>query len=157
MQTANGEGLSVPQKPRRKLVHSKNSPRLSKECMHVQSLSHSQLFVTPPDCSLPGSSVHGIFQARLLKWVAISSSRRSSWPRDWTHVSSVFCVSRRIEPRSPTLQADSLPAEPPGKPKNTGVGHPFSSGSSWPRNRTRVSCTAGGFFTTEPSGKLRIL
>ena len=39
------------------------------------------------DCSLPGSSVHGIFQARILEWVAISSSRGSSWPRDWTWVS----------------------------------------------------------------------
>ena len=38
----------------------------------------------PMDGSLPGSSVHGIFQARVLKWVAISFSRGSSWPRDWT-------------------------------------------------------------------------
>ena len=40
------------------------------------------------DCSLQGFSVHGIFQARVLEWVAISFSRRSSWPRDWTQVSS---------------------------------------------------------------------
>ena len=39
------------------------------------------------DCSLPGSSVHGIFQARILEWVAISFSRGSSWPRDQTQVS----------------------------------------------------------------------
>ena len=38
------------------------------------------------DCSLPGSSVHGIFQARILEWVAISFSRRSSQLRDWTWV-----------------------------------------------------------------------
>ena len=36
----------------------------------------------PMDCSLPGSSVYGIFQARILEWVAISFSRRSSQPRD---------------------------------------------------------------------------
>ena len=36
------------------------------------------------DCSPPGSSVHGILQARILEWVAISFSRGSSWPRDWT-------------------------------------------------------------------------
>ena len=36
------------------------------------------------DCNLPASSIHGIFQARMLEWVAISFSRRSSWPRDWT-------------------------------------------------------------------------
>ena len=41
------------------------------------------------DCSLPGSSVHGIFQARTLEWVAISFSRRSSQPRDWTQVSRI--------------------------------------------------------------------
>ena len=39
------------------------------------------------DCSLPGTSVHGILQARVLEWVAISSCRGSSWPRDWTRVS----------------------------------------------------------------------
>ena len=43
----------------------------------------------PMDCSLPGSSIHGIFQARILEWVAISFSRRSSWPRDWTRVSCI--------------------------------------------------------------------
>ena len=41
----------------------------------------------PVDCSLPGSSVHGVFQARVLEWVAISFSRGSSWPRDRTRVS----------------------------------------------------------------------
>ena len=43
----------------------------------------------PMDCSLPGSSVHGTFQARILEWVAISFSRRSSQPRDRTQVSRV--------------------------------------------------------------------
>ena len=43
----------------------------------------------PMDRSSPGFSVHGIFQARILEWVAISFSRRSSWPRDWTQVSRV--------------------------------------------------------------------
>ena len=36
------------------------------------------------DCSLPGSTIHGVFQARILEWAAISFSRRASWPRDWT-------------------------------------------------------------------------
>ena len=50
-----------------------------------------------------------------------------------------------IEPRSPTVQADSLPA----KPVNTGVGsHPFSRGSYRPSNRIRVSCISGIFFTS---------
>ena len=46
------------------------------------------------DCRLPGSSIHGIFQARVLEWVAISFSRGSSWPRDWTRVSCT--VGRRF-------------------------------------------------------------
>ena len=48
----------------------------------------------PMDCSPPGSSVHGIFQARVLEWVAISFSRGSSQPRDWTRVSPT--VGRRF-------------------------------------------------------------
>ena len=53
---------------------------------HVKSLSHIWL-CDPMDYSLPGSSVHGIFQARVLEWVAISFSRGSSQPRVWTWVS----------------------------------------------------------------------
>ena len=53
-----------------------------------QSLSHVQLFATH-DCSLPGSSVHGILQARTLEWVAILFSRASSWSRDWIRVSYI--------------------------------------------------------------------
>ena len=64
----------------------------------VQSLSRVRLFCSPMDCSLPGSSVHGVSQARILEQVAIS----------------------------------------------------FSRGSSQLRDRTWVSCLAGGFFTTEP-------
>ena len=64
----------------------------------VKSLSRILLFVTPwivfmdslwPH-ELPGFSVHGIFQARILEWVAISFSGRSSWPRDWTQVSRII-------------------------------------------------------------------
>ena len=62
----------------------------------------------PMDCSPPGSSICGILQVRILEWVAISFSRGFPNPG--------------IEPRSPTLQTDSLPAESQGKPKNTGVG-----------------------------------
>ena len=54
------------------------------------------------DFSLPGSSVHGVLQAKLLEWVAIFSSRGSSWPRDWTQVS---CTTGGF-----------LLSEPPGKP-----------------------------------------
>ena len=50
----------------------------------------------PMDCSLPGSSVHGILQARILEWIAISFSRGSSWPRDQTLVSCISCIGRWI-------------------------------------------------------------
>ena len=51
----------------------------------------------PMDCRfLPGFFVHGIFQARILEWVAISSSKWSSWLRDRTWVSGVSCIGRQI-------------------------------------------------------------
>ena len=50
----------------------------------------------PMDYSPPGFSVHGIFQARILGWVVISFSRRSSQPRDQTHVSCISCIGRWI-------------------------------------------------------------
>ena len=68
--------------------------------MHAKSLQSCPTLCNPMDCNPPGSSVHGILQARKLEWVAI----------------------------------------------------PFSRGSSRPRDRTRVSCLAGGFFAAEPPG-----
>ena len=61
----------------------------------------------PLDCSLPGSSVHGISQARILEWVAISSSKGSSHPRDRTHVSYIFCTDSQVlyPSDSPTWEA----------------------------------------------------
>ena len=47
------------------------------------------------DCSPPGPSIHGTFQARILEWVAISYSRGSSRPRDQTHDSYVSCTGRQ--------------------------------------------------------------
>ena len=60
-----------------------------------------QLFPTlcdPMDCSLLGSSVHGIIQARILEWVAMPSSRGSSGPRDWSYIS---CAGRFFTATSP--------------------------------------------------------
>ena len=62
----------------------------------------------PTLCNPMDHADHGILQARILEWVAVPFSRGSSQPG--------------IEPRSPALQAVSLPAEPPGKPRDTGVG-----------------------------------
>ena len=99
------------------------------------------------DGTLLGSSVHGILQIRILEWVAMPFSRGSSQPRDQTQVS---CIAGRFftiwatreaqeywsgqpipspghlldpgsEPWSPALQADSSPAERPGKPYNSTI------------------------------------
>ena len=78
------------------------------QCMKVKSESEvaqsCPILSDPMDCSLRDSSIHGIFQAKVLEWGATAFSRGSSQPRDRT------------------LQADSLSAEPPEKPKNTGMG-----------------------------------
>ena len=58
----------------------------------------------PVDCSPPGSSVHGILQARMLERVAMPSSRGSSHPRDGTCISHVSLIGRQL-----------LPLAPPGK------------------------------------------
>ena len=71
----------------------------------VYALSYVDSFCDPMDCSQPGSSIHGISQTRIQKWVAIS----------------------------------------------------FSRGSSQHKDRTCISCLAGGFFITEPPGKPMVL
>ena len=68
---------------------------------------HSCLTLCGPlDCRLPGSFVHGIFQARILDWVAIFSPREFSGPRDRTHISCISCIAGRF-----------FTTEPPGKPQ----------------------------------------
>ena len=65
--------------------------------VHVSVLSRVWLFCDPMDCSPPVSSVHGILQARILEWVAISFSRGSSQTRDSTHSSCrISCIGRWI-------------------------------------------------------------
>ena len=132
-------------------------------CMCSVTWVMSNLF-DPMDCSRPGSSIHGLLQARILEWIVIPSSRISSRPRD----------------RTPYFlhllhwQVGSLPPAPPGKVKVKvtqscpilcdpmdwtlhrilqarilkWVTFPFSRGSSQPRDQTQVSRIAGRFFTT---------
>ena len=64
-------------------------------CIHAQSLSHVRVFVTV-DYSPSGSSVHGISQAGILEWVAISYSRGSSRARYRTYISCVSCIGSQI-------------------------------------------------------------
>ena len=73
------------------------TPKLKKcllltEVCVLSHLSHVWFFATSWTSS-PGFSVHGIFQARILEWVAISSCRESSWPRDLTCVSYGSCIA----------------------------------------------------------------
>ena len=84
-------------------------------------------------CDSMGYTVYRILQARILEWVDSTS------PGDFPNPA--------IEPKSPELRMDSLPSEPKGKPKNTGVGGlSLLQWSSRPRNPARVSCIAGGLF-----------
>ena len=124
----------------------------------------------PVNCSLPSSSVHGILQARILEWVTTSFSRGSSRPRDGMQV---FCIAgwrftlwatRQLDAcileesdvaqSCPTL-CDPMDCRLPGSSIHgifqarilECVAISFSRGSSWPRDRTWVSHTAGRLFT----------
>ena len=80
----------------------------------------------------------GILQARILEW------RNTGYP----FPSPGDLPNPGIEPKFPTLEADSLPAEPQGSPRILErIAYLLSGGSSRPRNRTGVSCIAGGFLT----------
>ena len=123
------------------------------------------------DCSLPGSSAHSIIQARILKWVAMLSSR-SSHSRDETHVSCVSCIDKQILHHWATGKAPywtwsevkllshvylfvtpwtvAYQAPPsmdfPGK-STGGVSISFSRWSFWPRDWTKISHIVDRCFT----------
>ena len=82
----------------------------------AQSLQLCPTVCDSMDYSLPGSSVPGILQARILKWVAVFSSleKRTEYWRVFSSLLQGNLPNPGIKPRSPTLQVDSLPAEPPG-------------------------------------------
>ena len=90
-------------------------------------------FYDPMDHSPPGSLVHG------------NSPGKNTGIGCHTLLQGIFPTQGWTQ--SPALQVDSLPSEPPGKPKKTRVG-PFSRGSSQPRFQTGVCCNAGKFFTS---------
>ena len=124
----------------------------------------------PVNWGPPGFSAYGILQARILEWVAIPFSRESSWPRDWTWVSciagSFFTIWAttpgkawtqqwsEVAQSCPTL-CDPMDCNPPGSSAHgifqarvlEWVAISFARGSSQPRDRTRVSRTAGRHFT----------
>ena len=64
--------------------------------MHARLLQLCLTLCHALDHSLPGSSVRGILQARILEWVVMPSSRGPSQPRDQTHISNVFCIGMQV-------------------------------------------------------------
>ena len=125
------------------------------------SLSLVQFFCEPMDCSLLGSLVHGITQARILEKVVISSSRGSSWTRDGTCISCTvgrFFTTKSLKwsevtQSCPTL-CDPMDCSLPGSSLHgilqtrvlEWVAISFSRGSSQPRDWTWVSCIPGRRF-----------
>ena len=63
-------------------------------CVHAKSLQLCPTLCNPIDCGLPGFSVHGILQAKILEWVAVPSSGGSSQSMDRTCVCYVSCIGR---------------------------------------------------------------
>ena len=64
--------------------------------MHAKLLQSRLTLCDPMVCSPPGSSIYGVFQARILEWVAMPLSRVSSQPKDWTHVSYISCIGKWV-------------------------------------------------------------
>ena len=75
---------------------SASNPKLRSPCVCSKLLQSCLTLCNTMDHSQPGSSVHGILQARIVKWVAMPFSRGSSQPRDQTHISYISCISRQI-------------------------------------------------------------
>ena len=78
------------------MEHSGNEQVKILASLSAKSLQLCPTLCHPIDYSPPGSSVHGILQARILEWFAMPSSRGSSWPRDRTRVSWVSCIGRWV-------------------------------------------------------------
>ena len=111
---------------------------LSRKRKKGGSESHSVMSVCDPmDCSLPGSSIHGILQARILEWVAIPFSQRSSLPRNRTLVS---CIANRF-----------FTCEQPGKPIVGGGGILLSSRSIWAFHDTTAAAAAANALQSCPT------
>ena len=75
-------------------VQKSKPPTEWKTVLYAKSLQSCPTLCDSMDCSPPGSSVHRVLQASILEWVNVSSSRGSTWPRDWTLTSCISCLSR---------------------------------------------------------------
>ena len=115
----------------------------------------------PMDCSLPGFSIHGIFQARVLEWVALSFTRGSSLPRDRTQVSvlcyvtsvvSDFATSRTVARQVPLCMGFSRQEYWSGLPFPSPVGLPDPGIEAV---SLMSPALAGSFFTTSATWESR--
>ena len=121
-------------------------------CIRAQSCP---TLCNPMDCSLLGSSLHGISQLKILRWVTIPFFKASSWPRDQKKERK-----SEVTQSCPTL-CGPVDCSPPGSSIHgifqarvlEWVAISFSRESSWPRDRTYVSCIAGRCY--RPPGKPR--
>ena len=136
------------------------------------TISHSVILTLcdPTDCSPPGSSVHGILQARTLEWVAISFSRGSFWPRDRTHVSCIaggfFTVwatrealeEQTSESENRAVMSDSLRPHGPYSPwnspgQNTGEGSRSLLQVIFPTQGSNPGLLQADSLPSEPPGR----
>ena len=109
--------------------------RLLEECTRAKLLQSCPTLCNLMDCSLPGFFVQGIFQAKILEWAAISSSR-SSWSRDWTPVS---CSS--------WTAGGFLVADPPGRTRESASASPsYISQSAGPETFIQKHSARGAHF-----------
>ena len=122
--------------------------------MPAKSLQSCLTLCSPIDYSLPGSSVCGILQARILKWVAMPSSKRSSRLRNWTHISCVSCIAGGF-------LTNELPHA--GTKDNFNVNQNSSINNHWSlwdsqclHNFWRGSFSAKGYFLRKYKSTIRI-
>ena len=151
--------------------------KLSGPCMKSESESEvtqsCPTLCDPMDCSLSGSSVHEILQARVLEWLAIFLSRRSSRPRNQTRVSHIAGRCLLSEPpcmkwsevaqSCPTL-CDPIDCSLPGSSVHgifqaivlEWIAISFSRGSSWARDQTQVSRIVDKRFTVWATREVKV-
>ena len=130
-------------------------------CIHAKFLQSCLILCDLIDCSPPGSSVHGILQARILEWVAMPYSRGSSQPRDRTCLFCRSCIAGRLFTAEPSVRVfvtqscltlcDPMDCSLPGSSVYGSVlgilrarilecvAISSSRGSSQPRDRTHIS------------------
>ena len=145
-------------------IKHKSLPYLNKKESESVTQSYPTL-LDPMDCSQPGSSVHGILQARILEQVTSPFSRESSWSRDrtriyciagrfftvWANVLRVYYGWRWFSRSVVSDSCNCMDCNPPDSSIHgisqarilEWVAISFSRGSSWPKDWTQVSCLTG--------------